>query len=163
MKRIMKSGTFKDKVSALSIYIQDNPRYSLKTLESLVDMCSQRGKKDQLVVFMALKDIFEKVYKDSEVRLEPFQQGMQRVNSNDKHELARVYLGDQVRKQLKKFLEVGRRLLMDELLFVRETATKALIGLLDVEDDSVQSEYLMATLINKLGDKDKKYVKMLMN
>jgi len=32
MKRIMRSGTFKDKISALSIYIQDNPDFTITTL-----------------------------------------------------------------------------------------------------------------------------------
>jgi hypothetical protein len=36
MKRILKTGTYKDKVSALSIYIRDNPKYSLKTIDSLL-------------------------------------------------------------------------------------------------------------------------------
>jgi hypothetical protein len=36
MKRILKSGTYKDKISALSIYIRDNPKFSLKTLDNLL-------------------------------------------------------------------------------------------------------------------------------
>ena len=32
MKKIMSGGTFKDKVSALSIYIQETPIYTLSTL-----------------------------------------------------------------------------------------------------------------------------------
>lgn len=45
-----------------------------------------------------------------------------------------VYLGDQLRKQFKRFLEVGKRMLMDELVFVKETVSKAFVDLLDVEE-----------------------------
>jgi len=36
MKKIMDSGTFKDKVSALCIYIRDNSKFSIKTVENLI-------------------------------------------------------------------------------------------------------------------------------
>ena len=48
MKRIMRSGTFKDKISALSIYIQDNPEFTLTTLQNLQKMMENRNKKDSL-------------------------------------------------------------------------------------------------------------------
>jgi hypothetical protein len=85
MKRIMKSGTFKDKVSALSIYIQDNPRHTLKTLTNMIEMCSQKGKKDTITVFLALKDLFSKVYMtDKQIKMVAFQVGLQTVDNRDK-------------------------------------------------------------------------------
>lgn len=164
MKRIMKSGTFKDKVSALSIYIQDNPRHTLKTLENMVEMCSQKGKKDTIIVFLALKDLFSKVYmQDKGIKMVAFQVGLQSVDSRDKKQLAQVYVGDQIKKQFKNFLEIGRRLLMDTLFFVKEAVTKAFLDILLTDGDQPQAEYILNLLINKLGDSDKKFVKTLMN
>jgi ribosome biogenesis protein MAK21 len=61
MSRILSSGTFKDKISALSIYIRDNPRYSLKTMENLVSMCENQSKRENLTAINANKDIFIEV------------------------------------------------------------------------------------------------------
>lgn len=36
MKKIMLEGTLKDKISALSIYIKDNPKYTLISIENLL-------------------------------------------------------------------------------------------------------------------------------
>ena len=58
MKRILKTGTYKDKVSALSIYIRDNPKYSLKTIDSLLQLCVKNSRKNQMVAIDALKDVF---------------------------------------------------------------------------------------------------------
>jgi len=61
IKKIMDSGTFKDKVSALSIYIRDNPKFSLKTLENLILMCNNKSKRESLTAINAVKDIFNEV------------------------------------------------------------------------------------------------------
>jgi ribosome biogenesis protein MAK21 len=64
MSRILSSGTFKDKISALSIYIRDNPRYSMKTVENLVGMCENQSKRENLIAINANKDIFIEVAGD---------------------------------------------------------------------------------------------------
>jgi len=46
MKRMMRSGTFRDKVSALSIYIQENPKYTISTMKKMLEMSEKKGSKD---------------------------------------------------------------------------------------------------------------------
>ncbi len=38
MKKLMTGGTLKDKISALSIYIRDNPKHTLPSLENLFSL-----------------------------------------------------------------------------------------------------------------------------
>lgn len=37
MKKILSSGTLKDKISALCIYIRDNPKSTLESVENMLD------------------------------------------------------------------------------------------------------------------------------
>lgn len=38
MKKMLSKGTYKDKISTLCIYARDNTKYSLKTVENLLEM-----------------------------------------------------------------------------------------------------------------------------
>jgi len=38
MKKMLSKGTYKDKISTLCIYARDNAKYSLKTVENLLEM-----------------------------------------------------------------------------------------------------------------------------
>lgn len=57
----MNEGTFRDKVSSLSIYIRDNPKFSLQTIQNLIEMCTNSSKREALTALNAVKDIFIEV------------------------------------------------------------------------------------------------------
>jgi hypothetical protein len=38
MKKIMTEGTLQDRLSAIAIYVRDNPKYTLQSLENLMGM-----------------------------------------------------------------------------------------------------------------------------
>lgn len=38
MKKMLSKGTYKDRISTLCIYARDNAKYSLKTVENLLEM-----------------------------------------------------------------------------------------------------------------------------
>ena len=42
MKKILSSGTMKDKISGLSIYIQDNPKTTLDFVQNLLDYVKKK-------------------------------------------------------------------------------------------------------------------------
>ena len=54
----MTSGTLKDKISALSIFTRDNPKYTLTTVENLLKSCASNNRKDSLNAIIALKELF---------------------------------------------------------------------------------------------------------
>ena len=45
MKKIMNTGTFKDRVSAIQIYVKDNPKHTLPSLENLLNLTKEKIKK----------------------------------------------------------------------------------------------------------------------
>lgn len=75
MKKMLSKGTYKDKISTLCIYARDNAKYSLKTVENLLEMvfvqtniinlkkknnlqCNNKSKRDSSIAISALKDLF---------------------------------------------------------------------------------------------------------
>lgn len=48
MKKIMTEGTLKDKISALSIYIKDNPKTTLPAIENLMRFVRQIVSKQEI-------------------------------------------------------------------------------------------------------------------
>jgi hypothetical protein len=50
---------------------------------------------------------------------------------------------------------------MDELGFVKEGIARILMELLRTEPDQNEGENILGILVNKLGDKDKQFVKWL--
>ncbi|KAL8958392.1 MAG: hypothetical protein Q9183_005847, partial [Haloplaca sp. 2 TL-2023] len=55
---IMSSGTLSDKISALTLSIQESPLHSVKALETLVGLARKRGRGQAVEVLGALKDMF---------------------------------------------------------------------------------------------------------
>jgi len=53
MKKIMTEGTLKDKISALSIYIRDNPKATLQAIENMMKFVrtKSRGSCYQFILF----------------------------------------------------------------------------------------------------------------
>ena len=58
LSTIMASGTVSDKVSALTLAIQDSPFHNAKALESLVSMSAKRSRSQALVALGSLVDLF---------------------------------------------------------------------------------------------------------
>ncbi|KRX05960.1 hypothetical protein PPERSA_01038 [Pseudocohnilembus persalinus] len=58
LKKIMTEGTMKDKISAIQIYVRDNPTYTLTSLENLLSICESKNKKEASNAFIALKNLF---------------------------------------------------------------------------------------------------------
>jgi len=48
MKKLINEGTTKDKVSAMSVYIKDNPRYTIHLIDEILTICQSHNKKNSL-------------------------------------------------------------------------------------------------------------------
>ena len=115
---------------------------------------------------MALKDIFTKVYFNSDLKMLSFsQQSRDKSNglmyAQDKSN-GLMYAQDLLKKLYVEYIEIGRRLLMDTLLFVKEAITTAMFDIMHAAPDHSHAEYILSLLLNKLGDKDNVYVKSLL-
>lgn len=58
MSNIMQSGTLNDKVSALTLLIQESPLHALKAMDTIMSMTKKKGRKEANMAVLSLKDLF---------------------------------------------------------------------------------------------------------
>ena len=72
---ILQKGTFDDKISALLLYIRENPKMTLKYLEILIKLSENKNRRKNDAVTIGLKDLF----------LESILQGKKYISFNNKY------------------------------------------------------------------------------
>jgi ribosome biogenesis protein MAK21 len=58
LRTLLKSGTLTDKVSALTLLIQESPVHAVKTFNSLLAMCRKKSRKEAVMTIASMKDFF---------------------------------------------------------------------------------------------------------
>ncbi|KAJ5135754.1 CCAAT-binding factor [Penicillium bovifimosum] len=169
---IMASGTLSDKISALTLNVQESPLHNTKALESLIALGKKRSRAQAVEVLRSLKDMFAQgTLLPSDRRLKSFtnQPGLVaafqgaggRWNVKDplpgglkKSELIiwafESFLKDQYFEVI-KILEIWCN---DEIEFSRSRAVSYVYELLKEKPE--QETNLLRLLVNKLGDPGKK-------
>lgn len=169
----MSSGTLADKVSALTLVVQESPVHTIKSFESLLGLAKKRSRGQAVSALGALKDLLGAgVVLPSERRLRTFasQPGLLGTLQSDISKNWRS--GDQLPGQITKahliswayedwlkesyfdMLKVLEGWCNDEVDFARQRAVTYVYELL--RDKPEQESNLLRLLVNKLGDPDKK-------
>ncbi len=169
---IMSTGTLSDKISALTLSIQESPVHNMKALESLVGLARKRSRGQAVEVLGALKDLFgpgNLLPSDRKLRSFAAQPALCAVfDPTDFHWTSR----DPLPKQLKEshlilwayehwlksiffeILKIIETWCNDEVIFARGKAVDYVSQLLKEKPE--QEANLLRLLVNKLGDSDKK-------
>ena len=169
---IMSTGTLSDKISALTLSIQESPVHNMKALESLVGLARKRSRGQAVEVLGALKDLFGPGnLLPSDRKLRPFatQPALSAVfDPTEFHWTSR----DPLPKQLKEshliswayehwlkstffdIIKIIETWCNDEVTFARGKAVDYVCQLLKEKPE--QEANLLRLLVNKLGDSDKK-------
>ena len=169
---IMSTGTLSDKISALTLSIQESPVHNMKALESLVGLARKRSRGQAVEVLGALKDLFgpgNLLPSDRKLRTFATQPALSAVfDPTDFHWTSK----DPLPKQLKEshlilwayehwlkstFFEVIKIIETwsnDEVVFARGKSVDYVCQLLKEKPE--QEANLLRLLVNKLGDSDKK-------
>lgn len=169
---IMSSGTLTDKVSALTLAVQESPLHNTKALENLIGLGKKRSRAQAVEVLRSLKDIFAQgtlLPNDRRLRsfsnqpslLAAFQDASPKWSEGDplpnglqkshlivwayEHHLKEQYF------EVIKILEVWCN---DEIEFSRSKALSYVYELLREKPE--QETNLLRLLVNKLGDPGKK-------
>jgi ribosome biogenesis protein MAK21 len=168
---VIASGTLSDKISALTLAVQESPVHNVKALETLVGLAKKRSRAQAVDVLRALKDLF------AQGSLLPSDRKLHTFNSNPEvlasfGESKSWKLGDAlprvVRPQhliswayeswLKEvYFEVLKTLEVwcnDEIEFSKTKAVSYVFELLKEKPE--QEANLLRMLVNKLGDPVKK-------
>lgn len=169
---IMTSGTLSDKISALTLAVQESPIHNMKALGDLVALSKKRSRTQAVDVLRSLKDLFAqgtllpsdrklKAFGNHTQLVAAFQNAGNRWTERDplpgglqpKHLIVWAF-EDFVKGQFFEILKVLEIWCNDEIEFSRSRAVSYVYELLKEKPE--QEANLLRLLVNKLGDNGKK-------
>ncbi|KAI1810589.1 CBF-domain-containing protein [Poronia punctata] len=173
MSTIMTSGTLSDKVSALTLAIQESPVHNLKAFDNLLGLGAKRSRGPALSALAALVDLLGPgMVLPADRRLRTFgtQLGLigtlQKYNVKSwspreslpgkitKAHLLSWYFEDWLKDSYFKMIQSLEVWCDDEVEFARTKAVDQVFALL--RDKPEQESNLLRLLVNKLGDRERK-------
>ena len=168
----MSTGTLSDKISALTLSVQESPVHNMKALEGLISLASKRSRGQAVEVLGALKDLFgpgNLLPSDRKLRAFANQPALSNAfgplnlhwTSRDPlpgkieeiHLVSWAY-EDWLKSTFFEVLIIIETWCNDEVVFVRSKAVDYVCQLLKAKPE--QEANLLRLLVNKLGDSDKK-------
>ncbi|XP_011162010.1 CCAAT/enhancer-binding protein zeta [Solenopsis invicta] len=167
LKTALQRGTTSDKVAASIVLVQDNPKYNLSRLVSLISQV--RGAKHNQcgMIIMSLKELFLtdllhpqfKLLKLEEqdldgLNIENEGNSIVKTNAAKNRLLAHWYFEDQLREQYEHFVQNLSAVASDTVDTNREKAISAMTDLL--VGNAEQEHKLLELLVNKIGDPNNK-------
>ncbi|RKF72693.1 Ribosome biogenesis protein NOC1 [Golovinomyces cichoracearum] len=173
LSTIMKSGTLSDKVSALTLVIQESPVHTTKSFENLLNLAKKRSRGQAVIALAALKDLLGtgavlpenrrlKSFSDQPGLLSALSEDSIRSWRSDQrlpgsisniHLISWVY-EDWLKKAYFDMLKIMETWCNDEVEYARSRVVTYVYELL--RDKPEQEANLLRLLVNKLGDPDKK-------
>jgi len=171
MSTLMTSGTLEDKISALTLMVQESPIHNTKSLENLIGLAKKKSRNGALMAVAALKDMLGQGSVLPDRKLRPFSRqpgviaalqavdGLWRVGEKLPGQIQESHLiiwafEDWLKKQYFDLLKILEGWASDEVEYARSRAITYVWELL--RDKPEQEENLLRLLVNKLGDTDKK-------
>ncbi|ORX82922.1 CBF-domain-containing protein [Anaeromyces robustus] len=154
-KTVLQSGTLTDKVSAVSLMIQESPVHNFNLLKQnlFLNMVKKKNRRESIMAVNTMKDLLMnnilperklKYFKDQDV-----------TNSSvtPKH-LLLWYFEDSLKKLYFEFIQALEEMSHDNLDFVKNKAISSIFELLVAKPE--QEKNLLTLLVNKLGDTNRK-------
>lgn len=145
---VLRSGTVTDKVSALSLLIQQSPIYSFNMLQStLLSMANKKSRREAIMAIDSIKDLLlSTLLPDRKLRF--FRdQPLSATGVTQKH-LLLYYFEDSLKKLYFSFIQTIEELSKDTLLHVKNKMVIYIYDLLVAKPE--QEQNLLALLVNKL-------------
>ncbi|EXJ55539.1 hypothetical protein A1O7_08467 [Cladophialophora yegresii CBS 114405] len=168
---VITSGTLSDKISALTLAVQESPIHNVKALETLIGLAGKRSRSQAVDVLRALKDLFAQgSLLPSSRKLYAFQaqptlvyffrntrnwrQGQQLPGGLEEKRLVIWAFESWLKEQYFEVLKILEVWCNDEIEFSKARALSYVYELLNERPE--QESNLLRLLVNKLGDPVKK-------
>ncbi|OAP57371.1 hypothetical protein AYL99_08109 [Fonsecaea erecta] len=166
---VISSGTLSDKISALTLAVQDSPIHNTKALETLIGLARKRSRSQAIDVLRALKDLFaqgsllpssRKLFAFQAqpaipfVISRPWKRGNKLPRGLEQRHLVSWAFESWLKEQYFEVLKILEGWCNDEIEFSKARAVSYVFELLKERPE--QESNLLRLLINKLGDPVKK-------
>ncbi|KAG7886164.1 hypothetical protein KL936_005081 [Ogataea polymorpha] len=153
LSQVLTGGTLNDKISALTLLIQESPLHNHKALETMFAMCEKKSRTAALQCIEALVDLFINGVIPADRKLRYFNKQPLRKNMSPK-EMIVFYFEDYLKKKYFQFIGTLEKLLQDSIVHVRTKVVGYVFSLLSAKPE--QEANLLRIGVNKLGDIDNK-------
>ncbi|KAG5980027.1 hypothetical protein E4U55_004460 [Claviceps digitariae] len=173
LSTIMSSGTLTDKVSALTLAVQESPVHNIRAFDALLNLASKKSRAQALGAIGALVDLLGPgTLLPSDRRLRPFQGQPGLLGTLQKHSVkswspSQPLPGKITEEHLIswayehwlketyfKIIQLLETWCSDEIEYSRMKAVDFVYGLLKEKPE--QESNLLTLMVNKLGDRDRK-------
>ncbi|KAL1838653.1 hypothetical protein VTJ49DRAFT_2432 [Mycothermus thermophilus] len=173
MSTIMSSGTLSDKISALTLSIQESPLHSRKAFDSLVGLAGKRSRGQAIAALGALVDLLgngtvlpgdRRLYpfnaqpallaEVAEAGGKPWREGQRLPGKLTEPILMMWAFEDWLKAAYFRIIQLLEVWCSDEIEYSRSRALDFVFGLLKSKPE--QEANLLRLLVNKLGDRERK-------
>ncbi|RIB05094.1 CBF/Mak21 family-domain-containing protein [Gigaspora rosea] len=150
---MLKSGTLKDKISTLSVLVDESSIHAVHALDTLMSMAKKKGRDEAIQAIDCLMNLMlESILPNR--KLKYFRdQPLNDPKVSDKHLIVWAF-EDYIKNYYYELLCVIETLSHDVLIFVRQKIISIIFTLFKEKPE--QDQNLMRLLVNKLGDKERK-------
>ncbi|KAG0213725.1 hypothetical protein BGX28_003669 [Mortierella sp. GBA30] len=150
---IMSSGTLNDRVSALTLLVQESPLHTSKSLDKLMAMAEKKSRTEAVKSIESLKDLFiGGMLPDRKLRY--FQdRPLTHPDATNEHLIMWIF-EDYLKKTFWKFVQLLKILADDPVVHVRHRMLGFISELMSSKPE--QENTLLEMLVNKMGDNENK-------
>ncbi|TID14127.1 hypothetical protein CANINC_004773 [Pichia inconspicua] len=153
LSQILTGGTLSDKISALTLLVQEAPLHNIRALDNLFHMCQKKSRTAAMQCVDAVVDLLVNTILPANRKLKPFKKQPLSTNLTDK-QLMLMYFEDHLKTLYFEFISLLEKLSHDSILYVRMKVVSHIFSLLKAKPE--QEANLLRLGVNKLGDIDNK-------
>lgn len=152
LSQILSDGTLNDKISALTLLVQEAPIHNLKAFDTLLGYCEKKSRNAALQAVNSMADLFINGLLPDRKLVAFAKQPL--TKETDARTLALYLYEDHLKKSYFRFIQVLETLSHDSILHVRMNTVLHIFNLLKAKPE--QEANLLRLGVNKLGDQDNK-------
>ncbi|KAJ2158112.1 RNA-binding ribosome biosynthesis protein mak21 [Coemansia sp. RSA 552] len=150
MSNILKSGTLSDRVSALTLMVQQSPVHAVRALGQLMQMVTKNNRREAMLAVGSVKDLMLINLLPEDRKLRHFaEQPLGAKGITEAHWIMWAF-EDQLKRQYFDLIQMVEELGHDPVLHRRQAMANVVGELLEQKPE--QERNLLRLLVNKLGD-----------
>ncbi|KAJ2708337.1 RNA-binding ribosome biosynthesis protein mak21, partial [Coemansia spiralis] len=153
VSNILSSGTLTDRVSALTLIVQESPVHNLRSLRQLMQMVQKKNRREALLAVGCVKDLMLLNLLPADRKLKHFvDQPIGAAGVTNAHWVLWAF-EDKLKRHYFDLIQVMETLSYDPVLHTRQNMVAFFEDLLEKKPE--QEQNLLRLLVNKLGDKER--------